>query len=245
MRIIITENYDDMSNIATDIIAAQLILNPDSVLGLATGSTPTGMYEGLVKLYNEGRIDFKDVVTFNLDEYCGLPDENDQSYHYFMDKNLLSKVNVAPENINIPSGVAEDMEKTCIEYDEKIQSFGGTDIQVLGIGVNGHIGFNEPGDVFVGETHIIDLDETTIEANARFFEKKDDVPKQAITMGMRSIMSAGRILLMASGSGKAKAIYDAIKGPITPLVPASILQLHEDVIVVVDKEAAKLITDME
>ena len=244
MRIIITENYDDMSNIATDIIAAQLILNPDSVLGLATGSTPTGMYEGLVKLYNEGRIDFKDVVTFNLDEYCGLPDENDQSYHYFMDKNLLSKVNVAPENINIPSGVAEDMEKTCIEYDEKIQSFGGTDIQVLGIGVNGHIGFNEPGDVFVGETHIIDLDETTIEANARFFEKKDDVPKQAITMGMRSIMSAGRILLMASGSGKAKAIYDAIKGPITPLVPASILQLHEDVIVVVDKEAAKLITDM-
>ena len=245
MRIIITENYDDMSNIATDIIAAQLILNPDSVLGLATGSTPTGMYEGLVKLYNEGRIDFKDVVTFNLDEYCGVPDENDQSYHYFMDKNLLSKVNVAPENINIPSGVAEDMEKTCIEYDEKIQSFGGTDIQVLGIGVNGHIGFNEPGDVFVGETHIIDLDETTIEANARFFEKKDDVPKQAITMGMRSIMSAGRILLMASGSGKAKAIYDAIKGPITPLVPASILQLHEDVIVVVDKEAAKLITDME
>ena len=245
MRIIITENYDDMSNIATDIIAAQLILNPDSVLGLATGSTPTGMYEGLVKLYNEGRIDFKDVVTFNLDEYCGLPDENDQSYHYFMDKNLLSKVNVAPENINIPSGVAEDMEKTCIEYDEKIQSFGGTDIQVLGIGVNGHIGFNEPGDVFVGETHIIDLDETTIEANARFFEKKDDVPKQAITMGMKSIMSAGRILLMASGSGKAKAIYDAIKGPITPLVPASILQLHEDVIVVVDKEAAKLITDME
>ena len=245
MRIIITENYDDMSNIATDIIAAQLILNPDSVLGLATGSTPTGMYEGLVKLYNVGRIDFKDVVTFNLDEYCGLPDENDQSYHYFMDKNLLSKVNVAPENINIPSGVAEDMEKTCIEYDEKIQSFGGTDIQVLGIGVNGHIGFNEPGDVFVGETHIIDLDETTIEANARFFEKKDDVPKQAITMGMRSIMSAGRILLMASGSGKAKAIYDAIKGPITPLVPASILQLHEDVIVVVDKEAAKLITDME
>ena len=245
MRIIITENYDDMSNIATDIIAAQLILNPDSVLGLATGSTPTGMYEGLVKLYNEGRIDFKDVVTFNLDEYCGLPDENDQSYHYFMDKNLLSKVNVAPENINIPSGVEDDMEKTCIEYDEKIQSFGGTDIQVLGIGVNGHIGFNEPGDVFVGETHIIDLDETTIEANARFFEKKDDVPKQAITMGMRSIMSAGRILLMASGSGKAKAIYDAIKGPITPLVPASILQLHEDVIVVVDKEAAKLITDME
>lgn len=244
MRIIITENYDDMSNIATDIIAAQLILNPDSVLGLATGSTPTGMYEGLVKLYNEGRIDFKDVVTFNLDEYCGLPDENDQSYHYFMDKNLLSKVNVAPENINIPSGVEDDMEKTCIEYDEKIQSFGGTDIQVLGIGVNGHIGFNEPGDVFVGETHIIDLDETTIEANARFFEKKDDVPKQAITMGMRSIMSAGRILLMASGSGKAKAIYDAIKGPITPLVPASILQLHEDVIVVVDKEAAKLITDM-
>lgn len=244
MRIIITENYDDMSNIATDIIAAQLILNPDSVLGLATGSTPTGMYEGLVKLYNEGRIDFKDVVTFNLDEYCGLPDENDQSYHYFMDKNLLSKVNVAPENINIPSGVEDDMEKTCIEYDEKIQSFGGTDIQVLGIGVNGHIGFNEPGDVFVGETHIIDLDETTIEANARFFEKKDDVPKQAITMGMKSIMSAGRILLMASGSGKAKAIYDAIKGPITPLVPASILQLHEDVIVVVDKEAAKLITDM-
>lgn len=244
MRIIITENYDDMSNVATDIIAAQLILNPDSVLGLATGSTPTGMYEGLVKLYNEGRIDFKDVVTFNLDEYCGLPDENDQSYHYFMDKNLLSKVNVAPENINIPSGVADDMEKTCVEYDEKIQSFGGTDIQVLGIGVNGHIGFNEPGDVFVGETHIIDLDETTIEANARFFEKKDDVPKQAITMGMRSIMSAGRILLMASGSGKAKAIYDAIKGPITPLVPASILQLHEDVIVVVDKEAAKLITDM-
>ncbi len=244
MRIIITENYNDMSNVATDIIAAQLILNPDSVLGLATGSTPTGMYEGLVKLYNDGRIDFKDVVTFNLDEYCGLPDENDQSYHYFMDKNLLSKVNVAPENINIPSGVADDMEKTCVQYDEKIQSFGGTDIQVLGIGVNGHIGFNEPGDVFVGETHIIDLDETTIEANARFFEKKDDVPKQAITMGMKSIMSAGRILLMASGSGKAKAIYDAIKGPITPLVPASILQLHEDVIVVVDKEAAKLITDM-
>lgn len=243
MRIIRVENYEEMSKKATEIMAAQIMLKPNAILGLATGSTPEGMYKGLVELYEEGKIDFKDVTTFNLDEYYGLDEVNDQSYHYYMDKHLFSKVNVPKENINIPSGITENVEATCIEYDDKILKYCGTDIQVLGIGVNGHIGFNEPHDSFIGETHLVDLDEVTIESNARFFEFKDEVPKKALSMGMKSILSAKTILLLASGKSKAEAVYKAVKGPIDPHVPGSILQLHGNVIVIVDKEAASLIGD--
>lgn len=244
MRIIIVENYDKMSEVAADIMAAQLILKPNSVLGLATGSTPKGMYNHLIDFYNEGKISFNDVITYNLDEYYGLTPDNDQSYHYFMYENLFSKVDIKDENVNIPSGTCIDIEGTCKDYDSEISDIGGTDIQVLGIGVNGHIGFNEPGEHFVGETHLVDLDSTTIEANSRFFEREEDVPRRAISMGMKSIMGSKKILLLASGSAKAKAIYETVKGKIDPKLPASILQLHQDVIIVVDKEAGELIKDL-
>ncbi len=237
MKIYVVENYEELSKKAAEIIANEMSIKKDIVLGLATGSTPEGMYKELVNMYENGEVDFSDVTTFNLDEYYGLEDYHEQSYHYFMDKHLLGKVNVKAENTNIPSGCTDDIEKTCKEYDEKIESYGGLDLQLLGIGVNGHIGFNEPGDNFVGETHIVDLTEDTLDANARFFKSPEDVPKKSITMGMKSIMNAKKILLIASGEGKAEAIYKSLKGPITPKVPASILQLHKDLIVIVDKEA--------
>lgn len=238
MKIYVVENYEELSKKAAEIIAKEIEAKDDMVLGLATGSTPEGMYKELVDMYNDGKIDFSNIVSFNLDEYYGLEDEHEQSYHYFMDKHLLSKVNVKPENTNIPSGCTDNIEKTCKEYDEKIEECGGLDLQLLGIGVNGHIGFNEPGDVFVAETHIVDLTEDTLDANARFFKSQDEVPKKAITMGMKSILNAKKILLVASGEGKADAINISLKGPITPKVPASILQLHNDLIVIVDKAAA-------
>lgn len=237
MKIYVVENYEELSKKAAEIIANEIKMKKDMILGLATGSTPEGMYGELVKMYENDEIDFSNITTFNLDEYYGLEDDHEQSYHYFMDKHLLSKVNVKPENTNIPSGCTKDIEKTCKEYDEKIESYGGLDLQLLGIGVNGHIGFNEPGDIFVGETHIVDLTEDTLDANARFFKSPDEVPNKAITMGMKSIFNAKKILLIASGEGKAEAMRMSLKGPITPEVPASILQLHKDLIVIVDKEA--------
>ena len=238
MKLIVVRSYEEMSMKAAEVIANQMKEKEDSVLGLATGSTPEGMYAELVKMYENKEIDLSKITTFNVDEYYGLDPQNDQSYNYFMNKHLLGKVNVNKDKTNIPAGITEDVETTARDYDKKIADHGGIDIQVLGIGVNGHIGFNEPGPYFVGQTHKVDLSEETIEANSRFFENAEEVPKQAITMGMMSILQAKKILLLANGQGKADAIYNSLQGPITPQVPASILQLHKDLVVIVDEDAA-------
>jgi len=236
MRFITVDTYESMSKIAANIIAAQIVLKPNSVLGLATGSTPIGTYEQLALKCSSGDVDFSNVTSVNLDEYVGLPEENDQSYRYFMNKNLFSNININYDNTFVPNGCASDLLEECEAYDERIKKMNGIDIQLLGIGVDGHIGFNEPCDVFVKETHTVDLDESTIEANSRFFASKNDVPKRAVTMGMGAIMSAKKILLIANGANKADILDQALYGPITPHVPASILQLHNDVTVIYSKK---------
>ena len=223
MRIYRAKDYDDMSRKAANIISAQVILKPDCVLGLATGSTPIGAYKQLVEWYNKGDLDFSEVTTVNLDEYKGLPRDNDQSYYYFM-----------------RDGTEPDSEKACSRYNEIIHQVGGIDLQLLGLGQNGHIGFNEPDDHFSLETHCVDLTPSTIEANKRFFEKKEDVPRQAYTMGIKTIMQAKRVLLVASGKEKAQALRDAVYGPVTPALPASILQYHKNVYIVADEAALSL-----
>ena len=237
------KDYKDMSRKAANIISAQVIMKPNAVLGLATGSTPVGAYEQLVEWYNKGDIDFSQVTSVNLDEYKGLSGDNDQSYRYFMNTNLFDHVNIDKNRTYVPNGLEEDSDKACADYNEIIRSVGGIDIQLLGIGGNGHIGFNEPGEAFEKETHCVDLTESTIKANARFFESMDEVPKQAYTMGIKSIMAAKKILLVATGSAKADALYKSLYGPITPNVPASILQLHQDVTVVADEDALSLIKE--
>ena len=232
MNYIEVETYEELSRKAASIIAAQVVLKPNSVLGLATGSTPLGTYDFLVKAYENKDLDFSEVTSVNLDEYVGLSGDNDQSYRYFMDTNLFSKINIKKENTFVPDGCAEDIKKECSEYDKLIKNLGGIDIQLLGIGLDGHIGFNEPDEFFTKETHIVDLDPSTIEANARFFASKDEVPKTAITMGMGSIMNAKKILLIANGKNKEDIVKKAFFEPITPKVPASILQLHPDVTVI-------------
>lgn len=241
MRVIIAKNYDDMSKKAANIVAGQVYIKPNTILGLATGSTPVGMYKELVRLYNEESLDFKDVKTFNLDEYVGLPERDVNSYHYFMNYNLFSHINLKKENIHIPNGNAKDMNKEFEDYENSIINAGGIDLQVLGIGNNGHIGFNEPELKFEATTHLVSLNEGTIKANSRFFKSIDEVPKQAVSMGIKTIMRAKKILLLANGKGKAEAIYNTVLGPITPEVPASVLQLHPDTTIVVDEEAASLI----
>ncbi|GFR36702.1 glucosamine-6-phosphate deaminase [Thermobrachium celere] len=238
MRIIITESYDELSKKAADIVASQLILKPKSVIGFATGGTPIGMYREIVKMFREGKFTFKDVITFNLDEYYGLDRENPQSYYFYMMEHLFKHVDIDKNNINIPNGRAEDIEKECIEYEEKIEKAGGIDLQILGIGKNGHIGFNEPDVKFEAKTHLVRLDEDTIKANSRFFNSIDEVPTKAISMGIKTIMHARKIVLLASGKQKAEIIEKMVNGPITPDVPASILQLHPDVTLILDKEAA-------
>ncbi len=245
MKVIVSKTYEEMCAKAARIIAAQLTLKPDSVLGLATGSTPVGIYKELIRKYEEGRLDFSEVTTVNLDEYVGLSGENDQSYRYFMNHNLFDHVNIPKEYTYVPSGVAEDPEDECENYDLLIQQLGGVDMQLLGIGGNGHIGFNEPADSFAEGTHLTDLTESTIQANSRFFEKDSDVPRRAITMGIGTIMQARKILLVANGESKAKAIYDTLYGPVTPQVPASILRFHPDVTVLVDEAAFKLVAEKE
>ena len=235
MNFIQVETYDDLSIRAAQIIAAQVILKPDSILGLATGSTPLGTYEYLIKEYQNKYVDFSNVTSVNLDEYVGLKGDNEQSYRYFMDNNLFSKINIRKECTFVPNGCAEDIEKECREYDERIKSLGGIDIQLLGIGLDGHIGFNEPDEVFTKETHLVDLESSTIEANARFFSSIEDVPKKAITMGMGGIMNSKKILLIANGKNKQEIVNKAFFGPITTKVPASILQLHNDVTVIYSK----------
>ena len=237
MKIYKAKDYKDMSRKAANIISAQVIMKPNCVLGLATGSTPIGTYDQLVEWYNKGDLDFSEVTTVNLDEYKGLPRTNDQSYYYFMHQHLFDRVNIDPERTNVPNGMEPDAEKECGRYEELIRSLGGVDLQLLGLGHNGHIGFNEPGEAFEKETHCVDLTESTIEANKRFFASADDVPKQAYTMGIGTIMRAKRVLLMVSGEDKAETLAKALCGPITPKVPASVLQLHNDVVVVADEAA--------
>ena len=237
MKIYVTEDYKTMSRKAANILSAQLILKPNSVLGLATGSTPEGAYAQLVDWYRKGDLDFSAVRTVNLDEYVGLEPTHEQSYRHFMQTHLFDHVNINPANTNVPDGLAADPAAECKWYNQVIRDMGGIDLQLLGLGSNGHIGFNEPGDAFELETHVVDLTERTINDNARFFASKDDVPRQAMTMGIKSIMMAKKILLMASGEGKAEALKQALTGPVTPRVPASILQLHPYVTLVADKAA--------
>ena len=232
MKIITANDYNDLSRKAANIISAQVILKPTSVLGLATGSTPIGTYKQLIQWYEIGDIDFSMVTSVNLDEYCGLSGEDEQSYRYFMNTNLFNHININKEKTHVPNGLAIDKEQECIDYDNMIQDLGGIDIQLLGIGHNGHIGFNEPNIKFEKTTHIVDLDKSTIEANARFFNNIDEVPKQAITMGIKSIMHARHVLLIANGPDKESIIKKALFGPITPDVPASILQLHPNLTVI-------------
>ena len=237
MKIYKAKDYKDMSRKAANIISAQVIMKPNCVLGLATGSTPIGTYAQLVEWYNKGDLDFSEVTTVNLDEYKGLPRTNDQSYYYFMHQHLFDRVNIDPERTNVPNGMEPDAEKECGRYEELIRSLGGVDLQLLGLGHNGHIGFNEPGEAFEKETHCVDLTESTIEANMRFFASADDVPKQAYTMGIKTIMQAKKILIVVNGENKADIVERAFFGPVTPEVPASILQLHNDVTLVGDEAA--------
>jgi len=237
MRIIKTADYNEMSRKAANIIAAQMILKPNSVLGLATGSSPIGTYKELIKKCNEGDIDFSDITTVNLDEYRGLPRTNDQSYYYFMNDNLFNHVNIDKARTHVPNGEVEDAEEECGNYEALIKSLGGVDLQLLGLGHNGHIGFNEPAETFAKVTNCVDLQESTIEANKRFFASIDDVPRQAYTMGIGTIMAARKILVVVSGADKAGIVKKAFTGPVTPMVPASILQMHPDVTVVCDAEA--------
>ncbi len=238
IKIIIVDNYDQMSKKAAAMIEAQVLLKRNSVLGLATGSTPEGMYQELVKKYQENEVDFQDVTTFNLDEYYPIAPDNPQSYAYYMHENFFKHVNVREHYQNIPSGSNTNVEETCQVYDRAIEASGNIDLQILGIGTNGHIGFNEPDVKFEAGTHLVELDEETIEANARFFDNIDDVPEQALSMGIRNIMHSKKIILMASGQNKAKAIRAMLKGPVTPELPASILQLHQDVTLIIDETAA-------
>ena len=235
MNFITVDTYDELSRKAASIIAAQVISKPKSVLGLATGSSPVGTYNCLAEGCKNGDIDFSQVTSVNLDEYVGLSGDNDQSYRYFMNKNLFTKINIPIEATHVPDGCAADLISECSEYDKLISKLGGIDLQLLGIGLDGHIGFNEPDDVFVKETHLVELDPSTIEANARFFASTDEVPRKAVTMGMGGIMQAKKVLLIANGKNKEDILKKAFYGPITPKIPASILQLHPDVTVIYSK----------
>lgn len=237
MNIIKAKDYNEMSRKAANIIAAQVIMKPDCVLGLATGSTPIGTYKQLIEAYEKGDLDFGNVTSVNLDEYKGLSRENDQSYYYFMHQNFFDYVNINPERTYLPNGMEADAKKECENYEEIIREVGGVDLQLLGLGHNGHIGFNEPSDCFEKETHCVDLQESTIEANKRFFASADEVPKQAYTMGIQTIMRAKKILIIVSGEDKADIVQKAFFGAVTPQVPASILQLHPDVTLVADEAA--------
>ena len=237
MKIIKTKDYDQMSRVAANIISAQVIIKPKCVLGLATGSTPIGTYKQLVEWYKKGDVDFSEVTTVNLDEYKGLSPENDQSYRYFMNTNLFDHVNIDKTRTFVPNGLEADSEKACSDYNQIIQDCGGIDLQLLGLGNNGHIGFNEPSNAFEKETHCVALTQSTIDANARFFASMDEVPKEAYTMGIKTIMQAKKIVVVVNGAQKADIVKKAFFGPITPQVPASILQLHNDVTVVGDEAA--------
>ncbi len=236
-KLIKAKDYDDMSKKAANIIASTLVLKNNAVLGLATGSTPIGTYKNLVKMYEDGDIDFSSVKTVNLDEYVGLDGSHDQSYRYFMNTNLFDHVNIDKANTNVPNGNNSDAEKECVRYHDVIESMGGVDLQLLGIGNNGHIGFNEPCDKFILNTHKVTLTQSTIEANSRLFNSIDEVPKYAYTMGIGEIMSAKTVLILASGKAKAPIIKELLEGEVNPNVPASILKVHPNCILIADEEA--------
>lgn len=246
MKIYCGKDYREMSRKAANVLSAQIILKPDSVIGLATGSTPIGTYDQLVNWYEKGDLDFSQVTSVNLDEYKGLSGDNEQSYRYFMDKNFFDRINIKKEKTFVPNGLEADTEKACQEYNDILHQLGGIDLQLLGLGHNGHVGFNEPGEAFEKETHCINLAASTIEANKRFFEREEDVPRQAYTMGIKSIMQAKKILVIVSGESKADIVAKAFLGSVTPEVPASVLQLHNDVILIGDRPAlSKLLEKMK
>ena len=240
MKIVRARDYDDMSRKVANLIAAQVILKPTTILGLATGTTPIGTYQQLIKAYENGDLDFSQVRTYNLDEYRGLTHDDPQSYHFFMNDQLFNHINIDPANVHVPDGSNPDADAACSEYDRMVEEAGYCDLQLLGIGRNGHIGFNEPDEVFSKGTHCVDLTQSTIEANARLFEREEDVPRQAYTMGTQTIMNARMVVVAATGENKAQAVHDMCFGPITPQCPASILQLHPTVVVVADEEALAL-----
>lgn len=237
----IAKDYNDMSRKAANIISAKIIIKPDSILGLATGSTPKGTYKQLIEWYNKGDIDFSKTKSVNLDEYKNLSSSNEQSYAYFMQENFFNHINIDKNNTFIPNGLAQNPEQECARYDSVIKDLGGIDLQLLGIGSNGHIGFNEPSDHFKKGTHLVELAKETVLANSRFFNNIDEVPKFAYSMGIQSIMYAKSILLLASGKEKAEAVYQLFKGNISPKVPATILQLHPNVTVIADEDACQLL----
>jgi len=239
ITIYVTNSYEEMSKKAATIVIAQVTIKPNSVLGLATGGTPEGMYKDLVNEYKNGSVDFSQVKTFNLDEYYPIRKDNQQSYAYYMQDHFFNHVNINTNNIHIPNGESDNIIAECESYNEKIYGCGGIDLQILGIGNNGHIGFNEPDVSFEARTHLVKLDQQTIEANARYFESEKEVPEQAISMGIGNIMHSKKIVLMASGKSKASIIAKTVFGDISPNVPASILQLHNDVTFILDQEAAE------
>lgn len=238
MEVIIQPDYTQMSRVAARMVVEVLNAKPNAVLGMATGSTPLGLYQELVRLYKAGEVDFSRVTTFNLDEYVGLPTNHPQSYHYFMRENFFKHVNIQPQNINIPSGTTDNYPAFCEWYEQRIEECGGIDLQILGIGSDGHIAFNEPTSSLRSRTRLKTLAEQTIDDNARFFERREDVPVYAITMGVGTILDARKIILLAGGTSKAAAIASMIEGPVTSMVTASALQLHPDTKVIVDDEAA-------
>ena len=237
MRIYCEKDYNAMSRRAAAVIAAQVVSKPDCVLGLATGSTPIGAYKQLIEWHKQGDLSFSEVRSVNLDEYFGLAPTHDQSYRYFMQTNLFDHVDIVPENTNVPNGLAQDAAAECARYEQVVAGLGYADLQLLGMGRNGHIGFNEPCDEFPVATHLVDLTQSTIDANARFFASANDVPRQALTMGVGTIMRARSILVVVSGADKAEAVRKTVMGPVTPEVPASILQLHPNVTLIGDEAA--------
>lgn len=241
MKVIVTKNYDELSKVAAKEMANVVKNNPKAILGLATGGSPIGMYKELIRMNKDGEVDFSKVTTVNLDEYVGLSGEHPQSYRYFMNDNLFNHINIDKNNTYVPNGLAENIEEECKNYDEKIAKLGGTDVQLLGIGNNGHIAFNEPDEDLVAGTHLTGLTQDTIEANARFFDSIDEVPKTAITMGLGGIMKSKKIIVIASGESKAEAVKAMVKGKINTNMPASMLQMHRDVVLIVDEAAAKLL----
>lgn len=239
MKVIVTKNYDEMSEKAFEIVKEVVVNNKNAVLGLATGSTPLGLYAEMIKDHKENGTSYKDVKTLNLDEYAGLGITSDQSYVYFMRENLFKHIDIDLNNTHIENGKAVNRELECENYNKLIEELP-RDFQILGIGSNGHIAFNEPGTAFDSETHIVDLTESTIKDNSRLFERIEDVPRQAFTMGLKNIMHAKKIVVLASGANKAKAVYGMLKGPVTEALPASVLQLHPDCILIVDEAAYSL-----
>ncbi len=239
MKVIVTKNYDEMSEKAFEIVKEVVVNNKNAVLGLATGSTPLGLYAEMIKDHKENGTSYKDVKTLNLDEYAGLDVTSDQSYVYFMRENLFKHIDIDLNNTHIENGKAVNRELECKNYNELIEELP-RDLQILGIGSNGHIAFNEPGTAFDSETHIVDLTESTIKDNSRLFERIEDVPRQAFTMGLKNIMHAKKIVVLASGANKAKAVYGMLKGPVTETLPASVLQLHPDCTLIVDEAAYSL-----